>query len=161
VCLENFQAHGVAEHCSFIGGDVFDSIPQGFDVVLIKHFLDMFDQNEVFTILDGVNKALNVGGQVNILVPVYTENIKDSYTVDYTTRPSSSAAPRLRAGHRSCRRTKDGWKNVDSRSPRQLPRTPPIYHRTPFPYRPSCARRRPPDDQPAGVMLISIHQEKR
>jgi hypothetical protein len=84
-CLENFRAHGVAEHCSFIGGDVFKEIPRGFDVVLIKHFLDMFDKNEVFAILDGVNKALNVGGQVNILVPVYPEDIKDSdnYNVDF------------------------------------------------------------------------------
>jgi len=82
-CLENFRAHGVAEHCSFIGGDAFQEIPQGFDVVLIKHFLNMFDKNEVFTILNGVHKALNVGGQVSILVPVYTENLKDCYTVDY------------------------------------------------------------------------------
>jgi hypothetical protein len=84
-CLENFRAHGVAEHCSFIGGDAFKEIPRGFDVVLIKHFLDMFDKNEVFAILDGVNKALNVGGQVNILVPVYPEDIKDSdnYNVDF------------------------------------------------------------------------------
>jgi hypothetical protein len=84
-CLENFRAHGVAEHCSFIGGDVFEDVPKGFDVVLIKHFLDMFDKSEVFKILDGVNRSLGVGGQVNILVPVYPENIKDSnnYTVDF------------------------------------------------------------------------------
>ncbi|MET0233431.1 MAG: methyltransferase [Kibdelosporangium sp.] len=82
-CLANFQAHGVAEHCTFIGGDAFESIPQGYDVVLIKHFLNMFDKHEVFTVLDGVHKALNDGGQVHILVPVYTENLKDSSTVDY------------------------------------------------------------------------------
>jgi len=84
-CLRNFEAHGVAEHCSFVGGDVFDSIPQGFDVVLIKHFLDMFDKGEVFRILEGVNRSLNVGGQVNILVPVYPEDITDTdnYNVDF------------------------------------------------------------------------------
>jgi hypothetical protein len=82
-CLENFRAHGVTEHCSFIGGDAFKSVPQGFDVVLIKHFLNMFDKNEVLTVLNNLNKSLNVGGQVNILVPVYTENLKDSITVDY------------------------------------------------------------------------------
>jgi hypothetical protein len=39
----------------------------------------------VLKILDGVNGSLDVGGQVNILVPVYPENIKDSdnYTVDF------------------------------------------------------------------------------
>jgi len=84
-CLENFRAHGVEEHCSFIGGDVFEGVPQGFDVVLIKHFLDMFDRDDVFTILDGANKALDIGGQLHILVPVYPEDIKDTgnYNVDF------------------------------------------------------------------------------
>jgi len=84
-CLRNFAAHGVAEQCSFIGGNVFDGIPQGFDVVMIKHFLDMFDKDDVFRILQGVNHALEVGGQVNIMVPVYPENIKDTdnYNVDF------------------------------------------------------------------------------
>jgi SAM-dependent methyltransferase len=84
-CLENFRAHGVAEHCSFIGGDVFDGIPQGYDVVLIKHFLDMWDKAEVLTILRGAHAALRPGGQLHILVPVYPENIKDrdNYNVDF------------------------------------------------------------------------------
>jgi ubiquinone/menaquinone biosynthesis C-methylase UbiE len=82
-CLQNFRTHGVDEHCSFIGGDVFENVPKGFDVVLIKHFLDMFDKKEVFKILDGVKRSLDVGGQVHILVPVYPENIKDSCTVDF------------------------------------------------------------------------------
>jgi hypothetical protein len=84
-CLENFKAHGVEEHCSFIGGDVFDEIPKGFDVVLIKHFLDMFDKSDVVKILEGVNKSLEVGGQVNIMMPVYPENIEDTdnYNVDF------------------------------------------------------------------------------
>jgi O-methyltransferase domain len=84
-CLQNFKDHGVEEHCSFIGGDVFESVPEGFDVVLVKHFLDMFDKNEVCRILEGVNKSLNVGGQVNILVPVYPEKITDAdnYNVDF------------------------------------------------------------------------------
>lgn len=76
-CLRNFLAHGVDEQCSFLGGDVFDGVPKGFDVVLIKHFLDMFDRSDVLKILNGVNQSLDYGGQVNILVPVYPENIKD------------------------------------------------------------------------------------
>jgi hypothetical protein len=84
-CLRNFHAHGVAEHCSFLGGDVFDGVPAGFDVVLIKHFLDMFDKDDVVRILDGVYRSLQVGGQVHIMVPVYPENIKDTdnYNVDF------------------------------------------------------------------------------
>jgi hypothetical protein len=84
-CLQNFKAHGLEEKCSFIGGDVFEGVPGGFDVVLIKHFLDMFDKSDVFKILEGVSRSLDVGGQVSILVPVYPENIKDSgnYNADF------------------------------------------------------------------------------
>jgi O-methyltransferase domain len=84
-CLRNFSTHGVDEQCSFIGGDVFDEIPKGFDVVLIKHFLDMFDKQDVCRILAAVNGSLDAGGQLHILVPVYPEDIKDSsnYNVDF------------------------------------------------------------------------------
>lgn len=84
-CLENFRAHGVDEHCSFIGGDVFEGIPEGFDVVLVKHFLDMFDKDDVFRILTGVHASLEAGGQVNVMVPVYPEDITESgnYNVDF------------------------------------------------------------------------------
>ncbi|MFG2603395.1 methyltransferase [Streptomyces sp. NPDC048514] len=77
-CLANFRAHGVAEHCSFVGGDVFKSVPQGFDVVLIKHFLALWDKDKVFEIFGAANNALKVGGKVNLLVPLYAENNKDS-----------------------------------------------------------------------------------
>lgn len=84
-CLQNFRSHGVEEHCSFIGGDVFEEVPKGFDVVLVKHFMPMFDKNDVLRILKGVNKSLEVGGQVHILTPVFPENLKETenYTVDF------------------------------------------------------------------------------
>lgn len=84
-CLRNFADHDVAEHCSFIGGDVFDAVPSGFDVVLIKHFLDMFDKDDVVRILERVHTALEPGGQVNILVPIYPEDITDAdnYNIDF------------------------------------------------------------------------------
>jgi probable F420-dependent oxidoreductase len=81
-CLENFRANGMEEHCSFIGGDVFQSVPSGFSVVLIKHFLDMFDKKQVLAILNGANQALDEGGQVHVLVPVYPEDFRSSATVD-------------------------------------------------------------------------------
>ncbi|QDY80663.1 hypothetical protein FQU76_33500 [Streptomyces qinzhouensis] len=83
--LANFRAEGLEEHLSFVGGNVFDEIPKGFDVVLIKHFLDMFDKDDVRRILDGANASLVPGGQVHILVPVYPEDIRsaDNYNVDF------------------------------------------------------------------------------
>jgi hypothetical protein len=84
-CLRNFKAQGVDGQCSFIGGDVFDGVPEGFDVVLIKHFLDMFDKSDVLKILGAVGQSLETGGQVHVMVPVYPENIKDTdnYNVDF------------------------------------------------------------------------------
>jgi len=84
-CLQNFRSHGVEEYCSFIGGDVFKEVPKGFDVVLIKHFLPMFNQRDVFRILEGVNASLEVGAQMHVLVPVVPEDLteKDNYTVDF------------------------------------------------------------------------------
>jgi hypothetical protein len=84
-CLRNFKAHGVDGQCSFIGGDVFDGVPKGFDVVLIKHFLDMFDKSDVLKILGAAGQSLEAGGQIHITVPVYPENITDTdnYNVDF------------------------------------------------------------------------------
>jgi hypothetical protein len=84
-CLANFREAGVADHCSFIGGDVFAGIPAGFDVILIKHFLDMFDKDDVFRILTAAHASLEPGGQVNVMVPVYPEDITDAdnYNVDF------------------------------------------------------------------------------
>ncbi|MFE9746879.1 methyltransferase [Saccharothrix saharensis] len=83
--LENFRANGVAEHCSFIGGDVFQEVPPGFDIVLIRHFLTLWDRSEVLKILHNVNKSLDVGGQVSVLVPVYQDDVRehDSRSVDF------------------------------------------------------------------------------
>jgi hypothetical protein len=80
--LANFASHGLADRCSFVGGDVFAAVPTGHDVVLIKHFLDMWDKDQVRAILSNVHRSLDVGGQVNILVPVYPENTRESSAVD-------------------------------------------------------------------------------
>ncbi|MFC0540701.1 methyltransferase [Kutzneria chonburiensis] len=81
--LRNFREHGLDGQCGFIGGDVFEGVPSGFDVVLIKHFIDMFDRSEVLAIFKGVRDAVEVGSLVHILVPVYPEDIRDSYSVDF------------------------------------------------------------------------------
>lgn len=80
--LANFRSHGFEEQCSFVGGDVFATLPTGYCVALVKHFLDMWDKDEVRKILQGVHRALDAGGQINVLVPVYPENTRGSAAVD-------------------------------------------------------------------------------
>ena len=86
--LTNFELHGLAQQCSFVGGDVFAGLPDGHDVVLIKHFLDMWDKDAVRAILANAWNALKVGGTVHILVPVYPENTRKSSAVDVDFFPS-------------------------------------------------------------------------
>ncbi|WP_234328093.1 acetylserotonin O-methyltransferase [Streptomyces sp. NRRL S-37] len=84
-CLRNFEARGVAEHCSFMGGDVLESLPGGFDVMLLKHFVDMYDEDEVRTIFENAHRALEPGGRIVVLAPVYPEDIGDTddYQADF------------------------------------------------------------------------------
>ncbi|MGJ5756625.1 O-methyltransferase [Streptomyces puniciscabiei] len=81
--LENFRAHGVEESCSFIGGDVFDGLPEGFGVVLVKHFLDQLGKENVFRVLRAVYECLEPGGRIYALVPTYPEDVKDSSQADF------------------------------------------------------------------------------
>ena len=81
--LENFRAHGEEESCSFIGGDVYDGLPKGFDVVLVKHFLDQLGKENVFRVLRAVHACLEPGGRIYALVPTYPEDVKDSNQADF------------------------------------------------------------------------------
>jgi SAM-dependent methyltransferase len=81
--LENFRAHGVEESCSFIGGDVYDGLPKGFEVVLVKHFLDQLGKENVFRVLRAVYDCLEPGGRIYALVPTYPENVKESSQADF------------------------------------------------------------------------------
>lgn len=81
--LENFRARGESEHCTFVGGDVFAGLPTGYDTIMIKHFLDMFDRDNVLKILRRAHEALRPGGEVYILVPVHPEDLATTASVDF------------------------------------------------------------------------------
>lgn len=81
--LENFRAHGVEDSCDFIGGDVFDGLPKGFGVVLVKHFLDQLGKENVFRVLRAVHECLDPGGRIYALVPTYPEDVKESSQADF------------------------------------------------------------------------------
>lgn len=84
-CLETFRSNGVEDRCDFIGGDAFERVPEGFDVILIKHFLPMFDRAEVFNLLARVLAATQKHTSIHILAPVVPEDLSDAdnYTVDF------------------------------------------------------------------------------
>nr|BAE78989.1 Probable methyltransferase [Streptomyces sp. KO-3988] len=84
-CLRNCEAHGVAEQCSCVGGEVLDALPGGFDVLLLKHFVDMYDKDDVLTMFRNAHRALEPGGQIVVLAPVYPEDVRDAddYQADF------------------------------------------------------------------------------
>jgi cyclopropane fatty-acyl-phospholipid synthase-like methyltransferase len=84
-CLRNFEEHGVAENSSFVGGQVLESLPSGYDVMLLKHFVDMYDKDDVVTIFRNAHRALEPGGRIVVLAPVYPEDVTDTddYQVDF------------------------------------------------------------------------------
>ncbi|MEU1054432.1 methyltransferase [Streptomyces sp. NPDC005876] len=80
---KNFRESGLVDHCSFIAGDALQEIPKGFDVIMIKHFLPMFDMDNVLKIMNFVHDALEFGGKFYILEPIYPEDLKQSSSVDF------------------------------------------------------------------------------
>lgn len=108
-CLRNFKDHDLQEHCSFVGGDVFDGVPEGFDVVLIKHFLDMFDHGDVVRILRGVHRSLPAGGRLHVLVPVYPEDITDGDNVNVDFFPAFFIGATMGQGGPQKLSTYRGW----------------------------------------------------
>ncbi|BBA98083.1 putative methyltransferase [Actinacidiphila reveromycinica] len=84
-CLRNFEEQGLSEHCSFAGGDILESLPTGYDVMLLKHFVDMYDKDDVRTIFGNAHRALEPGGRIVVLAPVYPEDVADpgDYQADF------------------------------------------------------------------------------
>jgi SAM-dependent methyltransferase len=81
--VRNFRAHDVAHRCSFVGGNVFDGLPTGFDVALVKNFLEMFDRHAAQAVLRRVHEALNPGGRFHLLAPVHPEDPRESSSADF------------------------------------------------------------------------------
>lgn len=84
-CLATYREAGIETQCDFVGGDPAASLPTGYDVVLIKHFLDIFDKSQVLDILRNAHASLAEGGSLFILAPVYPEDIRqaDDYQADF------------------------------------------------------------------------------
>ncbi|MDX3537516.1 methyltransferase [Streptomyces sp. MB09-01] len=71
--LASFKEAGLEERCAFIGGDAFAAVPAGFDVITIKHFLDMWDRQNAVRILRNAHEALPAGGILYAMHLVYPE----------------------------------------------------------------------------------------
>lgn len=75
-------AAGVAERCRIIGGDFFDSIPQGADVHILKSVIHDYDDQRSESILRNCKHALNRGGRLLLVEREKPERAESApYTV--------------------------------------------------------------------------------
>lgn len=70
---EVFAAAGVADRASFVGGDVFQSVPGGGDVYVLSSILFSYLDDEARTILTNIREAMDPAGKILILEPILPE----------------------------------------------------------------------------------------
>ena len=57
IARERIQRAGLADRCECVGGNFFESVPQGADYYIIKHVLHDWDDEHAMEILRNVRKA--------------------------------------------------------------------------------------------------------
>lgn len=70
---EVFTRAGIADRANAIGGDMFESAPEGGDVYVLSSILFSYDDDDVVKILTNIRKAMVPGGKVLILEPILPE----------------------------------------------------------------------------------------
>lgn len=65
-----FEQAGVAGRCDLIGGDFFESVPQGADTCLLRHIIHDWNDEKSLTILKNCHNALPENGKLLILESV-------------------------------------------------------------------------------------------
>ena len=65
--------HGVTDRCETIGGDFFESVPEGGDAYLMKHIIHDWDDEQCINILSNCRKSMNEGGKVLVVEMVIPE----------------------------------------------------------------------------------------
>lgn len=63
----SLQAVGLADRCTVIGGNFFESIPAGADAYLMRHIIHDWDDQKATTILRNVHQALDQSGRLLVI----------------------------------------------------------------------------------------------
>lgn len=70
---ELLAAHGVEDRCEVVGGDFFQTAPEGGDAYVLKHIIHDWSDDECVTILGHCHRGLISGGKVLIVEMVVPE----------------------------------------------------------------------------------------
>lgn len=70
---ERIEAEGLAGRCEAVGGNFFESVPEGADAYIMKHIIHDWDDKEAVAILKNCRKAIKEGGKVILVESVIPE----------------------------------------------------------------------------------------
>ena len=68
----------LAERCRFVGGDFFQSLPEGGDVYLLKNVIHNWDEERAMTILRTCRSAMSTESRLLLIEPVVPEQASAS-----------------------------------------------------------------------------------
>lgn len=68
-----FKQYHVADRCVHVGGDFFQSVPEGGDLYLLKHIIHDWNDEQCIRILANCRKAMNKNGKVLVIEMVVPE----------------------------------------------------------------------------------------
>lgn len=75
-CIE---AEGLNERCELVGGDFFESVPEGGDVYTLKTIIHDWDDERAISILKNINRAMKRDAKVVIIETIIPSNNEPSF----------------------------------------------------------------------------------
>ena len=75
----HLTAKGIAERSTLVGGDMFESVPQGGDVYIMKYILHNWDDESCVKILTNCREAMNPKGRILVADPVISPDGKPGW----------------------------------------------------------------------------------
>jgi hypothetical protein len=74
------EAAGLQDRCELVGGDFFESVPQGGDAYVLKHIIHDWDEERALAILRNVRAAMADGGRLLLVETVIPEGNNPSFS---------------------------------------------------------------------------------
>jgi hypothetical protein len=76
---QNFNKFGIAERAQAIGGNFFESVPEGGDAYLLKNVIHDWDDEKSILILKNVHKSMIPGGKLILIESLISEDNEPSF----------------------------------------------------------------------------------
>ena len=77
--IANIKAQGLIDSCDFVGVNIFDSIPFGHDLYLIKHVLHDWDDANAISILTSISNAMRPDSRLIIIEGVSDREFAEGF----------------------------------------------------------------------------------